>query len=249
MKKLVFITNIKEKYENLIKKIQNDIEDDSNINVEFANVDNVKLEQGCLYVLEAKNEKDLSIADAEYPFIVISDCCDTGLTKTLAVQAYKKNVLDILLNPGTEECIYTKIKRYLFDYEKIFDSQSQLPETITLGFYDVISRDIKGATRGEYDYSLIGLYINKNKNKEIIRDFVNKNVRETDTPMLYGDNLFISLPFCDREGTYVVIDKLNKLIKEKYKFNVNCSSATLGVDGDTKEELVDYVVSNMKVAI
>ncbi|MBU3173298.1 hypothetical protein [Clostridium estertheticum] len=210
------------------------------INIKFmSELDSAKLDPNTLYVLSVNDLKDLDETKNQN-FVVVSENLAASESGNLISECYKRGTLECMINPENSTMIFVKIKRLLTDFQYEIIKE----EIITLKMNDVIRKDIKGAGRGKYDYTLLGIHIEATSKKDIneVKSLLKSNIRETDTLTIYNENiLLVSMPFCDKSGSVIVKEKLKKLINTNLKFKTYLTSATLDIDGKTECELINLV--------
>lgn len=184
-----------------------------------------------------------------YPFMLLSKeawSCDSQVCQNYLIKTYMLGGIDLIMNPINDIGI-EKIKRYLLNKSNEIITDYHMQGEVTISFSKILTRDLKGAKRGNYPYSIIALKLYTKVDIEDIKNYLTASFRETDTPLVYSENIIvISMPFCDLEGIVVVSNKVTKLINEKFKINAIVVGATNDNEIDDPTVLLDDCLSRLQ---
>ena len=215
-------------------------------------------------IVWAMNSVDFSVFDAikhlktkeefkSIPIVIISKFTD----KRYIIKAIESGAIEYIAKPYNEETVLNKLCRVLgIPFEK--SSVNLLDEDIiTFNFKELLNKELKAASRGGYDFSLImatvvqkenNIVKNEDKNNLIglINRVIKNNLRETDSSFIYtSSNILILLPFSDKDGTKAIEQKIrniyesNSMIKKKNEgYHLVIASITYPDDGKIKHVLL-----------
>ncbi len=198
------------------------------------------------------------------PVVIISKFTD----KKHIIKAIEAGAVEFIAKPYDEDIVVKKIYRILgIPYEKALDFS--LDEDITtFNFSEMLSREVKGASRGGHPLSFILSSIildesekelddEKKKFISLLLRIIKNKIRETDTVFQYGSDRFIMLlPYTDKAGVEKIEKKLkeilctNTLIKnKKLNFELLSANAVLPDDGKIKEKILEVLEERLSEKI
>ncbi|MCX7749823.1 MAG: response regulator [Clostridia bacterium] len=209
-----------------------------------------------------KNVK-LKEAYSHIPIIILSKFTD----KKYIIKAIEVGAVEYIAKPYDKTTALNKIMKILgikFDVSVFEKSHNDM---ITFNYSDMISRELKAASRGEYPMTMMlvsvtSVYPDIKKQSTIseIINLINKviksRIRETDTTFYYGiNNLIILLPFVGRNAASFVEKKIHNIFKTHSLigdvgkgFSLVAASVTYPEDGKIKEKLLEKLETNFKFA-
>lgn len=189
----------------------------------------------------------------DIPLLIVSKY--TG--KSYILKAIESGALEYIVKPYDMDSVVTKIGKVLGislkEKKNILDD-----DIITFNLSEMLNKEIKAASRGDYPLTLILASVNaenpefeyKNNSSEVIESIkkvLRTKLRETDTAFIYGNNsVILLLPFTDSEGATTVEEKVKNLfdnhaiVKQKNSgYKLILGSATFPEDGKTRTRLLE----------
>lgn len=195
--------------------------------------------------------------------VVISKYAD----KRHFIKAIESGAKEFIVRPFDKNTLIKKLSKFI-RLEKKLDRNIKIldeGEKISYSIVELLNKEIKAASRGEYKLSLIMLTLTKKSEdvepeyleKEIIEVYIKllrSKLRETDIVMKFQNNyILLILPFTDLNGVQSVkgksdkiFDKHSTLIKMKNGYKIIKHNVTYPNEGKTKDLLIETLEKKMK---
>lgn len=193
------------------------------------------------------------------PIAIISKFTD----RKYIVKAIESGVSEFIAKPYDNDTVVKKIDKLMGNII-LGNTGREKEDVLMFTFSDMLTREIKAAGRGSHPVTILlatvvdegGRMKNTNEFYDVINDMVKitrTKLRDTDTVFYYGsNNMIILLPFCNKEGSLVVEQKIknifnsNSTIKSRYRgVALIASSVTYPDDGKIKEKLLDKLTQGL----
>lgn len=227
-----------------------------------------------LWVIDTYDE-DFSIYDSigkikakeaflSIPLIIISKYSD----KKHLIKAIEAGAVEFIAKPYDSVVLRKKLCGLLSIPTEKPEEKFTDDNFIIFNLSEMLSRELKSASRGEHPVTLMQLCITGNEQRKmdtkhtgdilyIMQKILKTKLRETDSTFFYGKNsLILLLPFTEKEGVDLVKKKVENIYKShgmlKNKINgyqLAISSVTFPDDGKIKEKLLEKMENNTKVLV
>ncbi|MGE5472752.1 MAG: response regulator [Ignavibacteriales bacterium] len=193
------------------------------------------------------------------PIAIISKFTD----RKYIVKAIEAGVSEFIAKPYDNDTVVKKIDKLMGNII-LGNTGREQEDVLMFTFSDMLTREIKAAGRGTHTVTILlatvvdegGKMKNTNEFYDVINDMVKitrTKLRDTDTVFYYGsNNMIILLPFCNKEGSVVVEQKIKSIfnshstIKSKHRgIALIASSVTFPDDGRLKEKLIEKLTKDL----
>ena len=194
------------------------------------------------------------------PVAMISKLTD----RKYIIKAIEAGVSEFIAKPYDNDTVAKKINKLLGN-ALMDDTEREQDDVLMYTFSDMLSREIKAASRGKYPLTVLlstvvdsqGNARNTNEYCEVIDaaiKILRTKLRDTDTVFHYGSNNIITLlPFCEKVASVIVEQKVktifstNAALKAKMKeLSAITSTVTFPDDGKVKEKLLEKLTKDLK---
>lgn len=196
------------------------------------------------------------------PVIIVSKFTD----KRFIIKAIECGANEYIAKPYDFDAVQKKFSRLLgINTDKSKNKETE-EDIISFSFSDMLNKEIKSASRGGYNLTLLMAAVSLDNSKgqgqdnseeiiALINTVMKSRLRETDTAFQYGaSNLIMLLPFADKTGSKVVENKLqnifttHSLVKQKNNgcYELFVTSVTFPFDGKIKDKLLEKLEKNFK---
>lgn len=191
------------------------------------------------------------------PVFVVSKNAD----KKYILSAIASGAKEYIARPFEKNTVLKKINEYVnIDGDK----RKSGADTITYTLEELLAKEIKLASRGNYQVSMFMLSIIEEDSElgevldllelfEIIIKFTKQKLRETDTIVHYKDNLIFILPFCKLDGIEKVKKKIFRTIEDNSTikkmmtgYRMVLESVIYPENGKTKDALLKSLEKKIK---
>jgi PleD family two-component response regulator len=197
------------------------------------------------------------------PIMIVSKYAD----KRYLIKAIESGAKEFIVRPFDKNTLINKLSKFISmdkkenNIIKITDGAN----IINYSLMDIMNKEVKAASRGNYKLSLILIDLKKvSKDTQIVSNINNliaiyiklikSKLRDTDIVIPFEDNYIIAvLPFCDTSGIDIVKHKINKIFinhtsmqKVNQGYKVEFFNVTYPDEGKTKDLILEALEKKLK---